>query len=118
MKSRDKGHLGVLKVELRAIEKGWIVSRPTHDDCRYDLVLDDGARLYRAQVKYSGTKSSNSENSIPVKLNRVGNKGQSLGGYQAEDVDVILAQGILTRGLGLAVMNRLRKAANFNIIKA
>jgi len=34
-----------------------------------------------------------------------------------ERVDVIIAEGIPTQGLGLAVMNRLRRAANFNIIR-
>lgn len=33
-------------------------------------------------------------------------------------VDVILAEGIEEKGLGLAVMNRLRKAAGYKIIKA
>ncbi|AHF80516.1 L-threonylcarbamoyladenylate synthase [Thermococcus paralvinellae] len=33
-------------------------------------------------------------------------------------VDVILAEGIEEKGLGLAVMNRLRKAAGYRIIKA
>jgi len=33
-------------------------------------------------------------------------------------VDVILAEGIEERGLGLAVMNRLRKAAGYRIVKA
>jgi L-threonylcarbamoyladenylate synthase len=33
-------------------------------------------------------------------------------------VDVILAEGLSAEGLGLAVMNRLRKAAGYNIIKA
>jgi hypothetical protein len=33
-------------------------------------------------------------------------------------VDVIIAEGVVTQDLGLAVMNRLRRAANFNIIEA
>ena len=36
--------------------------------------------------------------------------------FDEEKVDVIIAEGITTRDLGLAVMNRLRKAANFNIV--
>jgi len=34
-----------------------------------------------------------------------------------ENVDVIIAEGIAAEGLGLAVMNRVRRAANFNIVK-
>ncbi|RLF76879.1 L-threonylcarbamoyladenylate synthase [Palaeococcus sp. (in: euryarchaeotes)] len=33
-------------------------------------------------------------------------------------VDVILAEGVEERGLGLAIMNRLRKAAGYRVIKA
>jgi L-threonylcarbamoyladenylate synthase len=38
--------------------------------------------------------------------------------FDAENVDVIIAEGVSTEGLGLAIMNRLRKAAGYNIVKA
>jgi L-threonylcarbamoyladenylate synthase len=38
--------------------------------------------------------------------------------FDRDGVDVIIAEGVPVRGLGLAVMNRLRKAAGFNIIRA
>ncbi|MCW4020143.1 MAG: L-threonylcarbamoyladenylate synthase [Candidatus Bathyarchaeota archaeon] len=37
--------------------------------------------------------------------------------FDEEEVDVIVAEGVPQRGLGLAVMNRLRKASGFNIVK-
>ena len=37
--------------------------------------------------------------------------------FDAEKADVIIAEGLPTEGLGLAIMNRLRKAACFNIVK-
>ena len=36
----------------------------------------------------------------------------------AENVDIIIAEGVSSEGLGLAVMNRLRKASAYHIIKA
>jgi L-threonylcarbamoyladenylate synthase len=36
----------------------------------------------------------------------------------SENVDVIIAEGVSSEGLGLAVMNRLRKASGYHIIKA
>lgn len=36
----------------------------------------------------------------------------------ARRLDVIIAEGLSTEGLGLAVMNRLRKASGYNIVKA
>lgn len=38
--------------------------------------------------------------------------------FDVEGVDVIIAEGLPTEGLGLAVMNRLRKASGYNIVKA
>ena len=37
----------------RAAVKGWVVS-VAQEGARYDLVLDNGLRLYRAQVKWAG----------------------------------------------------------------
>jgi L-threonylcarbamoyladenylate synthase len=34
-----------------------------------------------------------------------------------ENVDIILVEGVREKGLGLAIMNRLRRAAGFNVIK-
>jgi L-threonylcarbamoyladenylate synthase len=38
--------------------------------------------------------------------------------FDSEKVDVIVAEGLPLEGLGLAVMNRLRKAAGYKIFKA
>jgi L-threonylcarbamoyladenylate synthase len=38
--------------------------------------------------------------------------------FDLQKVDVIIAEGLPLEGLGLAVMNRLRKAAGYNIVKA
>ena len=43
---------------------------------------------------------------------------RSLRDMDEEKVDVIIAEGIRPRGIGLAVVNRLRKASGFNIVKA
>jgi L-threonylcarbamoyladenylate synthase len=37
--------------------------------------------------------------------------------FDEANVDIILAENLPTRGLGLAIMNRLRKASGYNIIK-
>ncbi|MEM3577861.1 MAG: L-threonylcarbamoyladenylate synthase [Candidatus Bathyarchaeia archaeon] len=38
--------------------------------------------------------------------------------FDMEKVDIIIAEGVPSQGLGLAVMNRLRKAAGYRIVKA
>lgn len=50
---RIMAYTAELKVSLRAIEKGMIVSKPILDGTRYDLILDDNGKLSRVQVKQS-----------------------------------------------------------------
>ena len=38
--------------------------------------------------------------------------------FDEEKVDVVIAEGVPLKGIGLAIMNRLRKAADYQIIKA
>jgi L-threonylcarbamoyladenylate synthase len=38
--------------------------------------------------------------------------------FDSERVDVVFAEGVPFEGLGLAVMNRLRKASGYRIVKA
>jgi hypothetical protein len=50
MTKSQKGEFAKLKVEQRALEKGWITSR-TVESSRYDLVLDSGKKLFRVICK-------------------------------------------------------------------
>ena len=38
--------------------------------------------------------------------------------FDEEGVDIIVAEGVIPKDLGLAVLNRLRKASGYRIIKA
>jgi len=49
-----KGQIAQSKAELRAIELGFIPSKPIFD-ARYDLILDNGGELKRVQIKYAGS---------------------------------------------------------------
>jgi L-threonylcarbamoyladenylate synthase len=75
------------------------------------LATDETAWAYEADVvKSLGTRRN--VDSMAANLFRL------LREFDAEDVDVILAEGVPSEGLGLAVMNRLRKASGYNIVKA
>jgi len=84
----QKASLAELKAEQRAIEKGWVVSRPIIP-CRYDLVLDAGqGRLNRAQVKYVGSEAKKCQGSVHFSAN---NGPHSPRCYDKSEVDVIVA---------------------------
>ncbi|MDI6806035.1 MAG: L-threonylcarbamoyladenylate synthase [Candidatus Bathyarchaeia archaeon] len=75
------------------------------------LTTDENFSHYRADV----VKSLGSRKNLTVIAN---NLFRLLREFDAEKVDVIIAEGLPMERLGLAVMNRLRKAAGYKIFKA
>jgi L-threonylcarbamoyladenylate synthase len=74
------------------------------------LATDETSWAYEADVvKSMGTRRN--LDAVAANLFRL------LREFDQEKVDVILAEGVPTEGLGLAVMNRLRKASGYKIIK-
>ena len=86
MNKKQKGNYAEAKVELAALEKGWIISRPM-SVARYDLILDDGKKLHRVQVKYAGQGDKNSSGAVKFSAN---NGPHSPECYTKDEVDLIL----------------------------
>lgn len=74
------------------------------------LATDETIRGYRADV----SKSLGSRFNLDAIAQ---NLFSLLRDFDIEGVDIIIAEGVPTEGLGLAVMNRLRKASSYNIVK-
>ena len=83
-----KGEIACLKVELRAYEKGAIVSKPSIE-CRYDRVIDIDGRLYRTQIKYANGKSSHAEGAVTARLLGTTRNGKKLY-YSDLEIDALL----------------------------
>lgn len=75
------------------------------------LATDETISKYDADVLKS-MGSQKDASSIAKNLFRL------LREFDKENVDLIIAESVPSKGLGLAVMNRLRRAANFNIVAA
>ena len=75
------------------------------------LATDETAWAYEADV----VKSLGSRRNLDA---MAANLFRLLREFDAEKVDIIIAESVPMEGLGLAVMNRLRKASAYNIIKA
>jgi hypothetical protein len=86
--SNIKGQLAVTKTELRALELGFLPSRPLFDT-RYDLIIDNHKSLIRAQIKYADGKSSNSSGSVIVKLEYTDRQNKTVT-YRNEELDVLI----------------------------
>lgn len=81
-----KGETAQLKCQLRASEKGYIVSIPS-TEVSYDLVLDDGkSNLLKTQVKFCNRRHSES-NSLELALyNTKSNRPH----YTSSQIDLLL----------------------------
>lgn len=91
MDSKQKAQTALLKVQIRAVERGCMTSVPSSDDCRYDLILDEGGVLRRAQVKWGGMECSHAAGAVQVDLRKDdGKKGQKRRLYSADEIDVVL----------------------------
>jgi len=74
------------------------------------LATDESVSSYKANVVMSlGSRED------PATIAK--NLFKLLRQFDKEKVDIIITEGTPLEGLGLAVMNRLRKASNFNIIR-
>ena len=83
-----KGQLAVSKAELRALELGYLPSRPLFDG-RYDLIIDNQKELLRVQIKYANGKSKTSSGNVIVKLEYEDRKNR-LYTYQDNEVDALI----------------------------
>jgi hypothetical protein len=86
MDTHQKGYIAEVQVELAASKKGWICSRPTRTT-RYDLILDDGRKLYRTQVKYLTSLSTKTDGAYCLTF---GNGVGSPDTYTKSEIDLIL----------------------------
>lgn len=64
-----KGGFAEALVAARALEKGFVPSKPVVD-ARYDLIVDDGMKLNRVQVKYCSSNQTFANGSVCVDLRR------------------------------------------------
>lgn len=92
LSSANKSEVAVLHVELVANQKGYHVSLPRNQAARYDLIIDDNKRLYRAQVKYLNRYATNQRNkkqktSLELLLYNESSGGKA---YSSQEIDLLL----------------------------
>lgn len=76
----------MLKVQMMALRKGYVCSKPVIEGSRYDLIIDTGDGLLRAQVKYCDRKPSHSSSAVSVLLRNANGADKS---YTGSDIDVL-----------------------------
>lgn len=86
LKSRNKGEIAMLQVQLAAAHKNYLISLPSSQESYYDILIDIKNKIVRAQVKFCNRKSKNKEN---LEL-RLDNKDSKRIFYTKTSVDWIL----------------------------
>lgn len=89
MQNWQKGEIAELKVVLRAVEKGMIVCKPVIPSTRYDLILDDGSKLIKAQIKWAGCDRRDAQGSVIIDLRKLG-VSREYRHYSINDFDLLL----------------------------
>ena len=84
-----KGQLAVSKTETHAAELGLVPCRPLMD-CRYDVIIDDGNKLWRVQVKYANRMSPNSVGAVAVNLAYETRRRRHVYTYSDDEVDALV----------------------------
>jgi len=89
-KTHKKGELAQLKVEMRAIEKGIVVCRPT-TEARFDLIFVDESGCKRVQVKYADHTDGYAGNGVEIDLRRQCRNDGNRKTYSKDEIDVVIA---------------------------
>lgn len=92
--SRFKGAIAEAVVIERALKKGYTISKPVVDGCKYDLIIDENGNLKKAQVRYSTCLSQN-KNILKFSLLRKAANGENIK-YSKNDVDIFFLYSPVT----------------------
>lgn len=91
MNNKSKGNIAEAVFTAECLKRGWIISIPYGDNCRYDAILDRGNGLERIQIK-SSTYSSR-RGVIEASTRRIYNnktKGQICNTYTKDEIDAFV----------------------------
>lgn len=78
--SKKQGDIGMCYAMAYYAKLGWTVSVPVTDSQDYDLVVDNGTRLFKVQVKT--TKSISPSGNYVVNLRTMGDNRSGAGKYK------------------------------------
>lgn len=85
----QKGLITELQSILFFVEKGFLVSIPYGNAGRYDLLVDNGQRIYRIQCK-TAHKNENGSYTVNVSNSRMCSNGNVLKHYTKEQIDYVM----------------------------
>jgi hypothetical protein len=88
MNTKEIGNRSEINVMKYLIEAGHTISLPFGENCRYDLILDDGDKLYRVQIKTARFKETHLI--VPLRSTKSNKTSNTYRNYK-DEVDLIIA---------------------------
>jgi hypothetical protein len=85
---KRQGDTAEIKFLLMSHEKGYVVSKPFGDNCKYDFIVDTGSELQRVQVK-STTRKGYGYKLMRYECTVCSGTDRSKTSYTKKDVDYI-----------------------------
>jgi len=79
----------MMKVGIRALQVGAIVSKPIFEGARYDYIIERDGKLYRVQVKYADGKNKTADGVVIVNLRKQIKKNKNHP-YNESEVDALV----------------------------
>lgn len=86
---KKQGDLGVARAVYEFTRLGYVVLAPLSDSSKYDLVVDDGERLYRVQVKTTRQMLSHGGFAVNLKTCGGNTKQNTTRNRHPDDYDVL-----------------------------
>lgn len=85
MHTKQVGDIAETAIILRALQRGWSVSKPVGENQRYDLIIDDGKVLRKVQCKSAKLK----DKIIRAAISRISRDGDGFvrQNYMANEID-------------------------------
>jgi len=87
--TKSIGDVAELRVAAKYIDKGFTVSRPLTDHAPYDLLIDDGIKISRVQIK--ARSSRDDKISVELYTSSANNYNRN---YSINDFDIIAVYNI------------------------
>lgn len=98
--TNQKGDVALGQAVAWFLTRGCCISLPLTESQSYDLVVDDGARLYRVEVKFTGVKDHHNY-SVSVSSSNLTSTGSVMRPFDSSKVDLLF---VTTADLDLYVI--------------
>lgn len=89
LSTKQKGNITEMQCAIALMQKGYKISFPYGEDCKYDMIVDTGSKLYRVQCK-TASPLANKEDGFKFKTRStiITTHGAKASSYSEDDIEL------------------------------